>query len=77
MNPVGPLASSVNAKVPLVIKKRLFDCQSDEVKGMASMENVSPQEVADRVAAAARAGVPEQVQMEMQHEIKRFLDANI
>lgn len=42
-----------------------------------AVESLSPQEIADRVAPAARATVPEQVQQEMLQEIRRFLDTTI
>lgn len=44
---------------------------------LAGVENVSPQDVADKVSAAARAQVPEAVQREMLGEIRRFLDATL
>jgi hypothetical protein len=48
----------------------------DEAKQM-NPENMSPQDIADKVAPMARHSVPEQVQQDMLVEIRRFLEANL
>jgi len=45
--------------------------------GSLSVENITPQDIADKIAPAARSQVPEQVQQEMLIEIKRFLETHV